>query len=72
MEEEFESSFAGVDVEMVDKMLSKSQNDEESGDEEENFEIEASKFSLDGSMTVSFGVDLYVPQEVQDILESEK
>lgn len=53
-------------------MLSKSQNDVESEDEEENFEIETSKFSLDGFMTVSFGVDLYVPQDIKDILESEK
>ena len=45
-------------------MLSKSQNDLESEDKEENFEIEASKFSLDGFIRVSFGVDLYVPLEV--------
>ena len=54
---------------MVDQMLSKSQENRGSGDEEEkSFEIELSKFSLDGLVTVSFEVDLYVPKVVQNIL----
>ena len=46
-------------------MLSDSQGIRGSGDEDEkSFEIEVSKFSLDGLVTVSFELDLYVPIEV--------